>query len=285
MGMIRGVTSIDARSRTQKRNTIVSGRVNTTLANYPPNCLEVQSGLTVRLAASAASPVIVTFANGFQVPAVTGRSLGAQDFTTAIVSNLTVTVPANNTSFIYLDRDSATGVVTLASTTVAPFYGRNRPASPVTSQHHFDTIAYQMSRWTGSVWTTTQRVFVGEVVAGASTISSITTYAYAGLYESDWVTVSAPGARTIESLMGMPINQSLCRILLLGRVNSSDSRPSPLAGYYFSSGDFGAFALASTANNPRIQQDFYVGTYPYYDASTSAWLTSADIKAVFERGF
>jgi hypothetical protein len=57
--------------------------------------------------------------------------------------------------------------------------------TPVANQHWFDLNAMQMKVWNGSSWETKQRVFLGEAVTGASSVTSAITYALQGRYESE----------------------------------------------------------------------------------------------------
>lgn len=45
-----------------------------------------------------------------------------------------------------------------------------------TNLHWFDTSSMTMKYWNGTSWTTVQRVFVGQAIAGASTITSVSSY-------------------------------------------------------------------------------------------------------------
>lgn len=57
--------------------------------------------------------------------------------------------------------------------------------TPLVNQHWFDLNAMQMKVWNGSSWETKQRVFLGEAVTGASSVTSAITYALQGRYESE----------------------------------------------------------------------------------------------------
>ena len=56
--------------------------------------------------------------------------------------------------------------------------------------HWFDLATRTMKRWDGSAWETKQRVFVGEAVTDATTVTSATTYALNGMYDSGWFAVN-----------------------------------------------------------------------------------------------
>ena len=53
-----------------------------------------------------------------------------------------------------------------------------------------------MGQWNGSSWTQHLGVFVGEAVTGASTVTSVTPYAFQGSYVGAW-TNTLPGSGTL----------------------------------------------------------------------------------------
>lgn len=96
------------------RNEVLIGRTDT---NGFPNCLEVGTGFTVDFK-GATTPALLSFANGFD-------SLGAIDYVSTIDTDVGAawTLPANNHSYLYVERNSSTGALTYGSTLVEPQIG------------------------------------------------------------------------------------------------------------------------------------------------------------------
>ncbi len=63
--------------------------------------------------------------------------------------------------------------------------------------HWFNLATFKMLKGTPGAWTAIQRLFVGEVVAGAASISSVITYALMGKYTSALVAMPALSTRTV----------------------------------------------------------------------------------------
>ena len=152
---------------TQIRQTVLSGDSTSGVASF----MTTGSGLTPAFTATA--PLVITFSSGF------GAS-GAVDYVTKLNAGAsTAACTASNTNYVYATYVSATSV-TWGCTTLQPVYQISAPGSPSTGQYWFNTSSYVMQSWNGSSWVTSNTVFVGEAVAGSSTITSVVSYAFQG---------------------------------------------------------------------------------------------------------
>ena len=171
------------------RQTVLSGDSTSGVASF------LTTGSSLTPAYTATSPLVITFAGGF------GTS-GAADLVTSLSSGAaTAACPANNTDYVYATYVSATSV-TWGCTSLQPVYQSTAPGSPSTGQYWFNTSAYVMQSWNGSSWVTSNTTFVGEVVAGSSSISSVVSYAYQGQYDSGLFAVAVSTTYTKAHNLG-----------------------------------------------------------------------------------
>jgi hypothetical protein len=140
----------------------------------------------LNLTLSAASAAFtISFAAGFD-------AYGCVDYIGQYTADQTLLLAANSTSYIYAERNVGTGALSLGYITSGGFsYGTAFPAAPATNLHFFNIRDYQMYYYSGSAWVLCQRVFLGEAVTGASSVTSATTYAYNGFFSSNWQAVVA----------------------------------------------------------------------------------------------
>jgi hypothetical protein len=131
----------------------------------------------------------IAFAGGF-------GSSGSVDYTGSISADTTITLGASNTYYIYADRNVSTGAITLNSTLLAPNYGYGITKSVTNLQHTYEINEGVMYVGNGATATAVQRVFIGEAVTGASTVTSTTTYALMGKYTSAFAAMPANGSST-----------------------------------------------------------------------------------------
>jgi hypothetical protein len=168
------------------RQTVLSGDATSGVASF----MTTGSGLTPAFTATA--PLVMTFAGGF-------GANGAADLVTSLSSGTaTAACPASNTDYVYATYASATSV-TWGCTSLQPVYQSTAPSAPSTGQYWFNTAAYVMQSWSGSAWVASNTVFVGEAVAGPSTITSVVSYAFQRQYVSPW-TNPLPGAATVVTV-------------------------------------------------------------------------------------
>ncbi|PRH85365.1 hypothetical protein C5L14_23275 [Labrys okinawensis] len=168
------------------RQTVLSGPA----ASGLPNFLPATSGslsLTSQNISTGSAALVVTAANGF------GAS-GAANVIGMSTTNLTWSGLAASTT-VYLGVTISGGALTPFSTTLEPVYQRGGTISTTNGQYTFDIVAMQMYLGNGSVANPVNAVFVGEVVTGASSVTSTIAYAYQGIYVYD-DTGSLPGAGT-----------------------------------------------------------------------------------------
>ena len=211
------------------RQTVLSGDTN---ASGQANFITTGSGLTP--AFTATNPLVMTFANGF------GAS-GAVDVVARLTSGATTAAcTANTTNYIYATYVSAASV-TWGTATLQPLYQSTAPTN-TNGQYWFDTTNMQMKLGNGTTWAVVNAVFVGEAVAGASTISSVVSYAFQGQYIAPW-TNTLPGLATVITAsdnLGTPQKTATIEMLNL------------TAEYGFSVGDITSFQVnpVSTVVNP-----------------------------------
>ena len=162
------------------RQTALAGAVD---ANGAANFMAIGSGLAVSLAATAV-PVVVAFAAGF-------GSTGELDFVGRATADLATAWSAltpSTTLYLYVDRNVGTGALTYGFTALAPTYGYGTAKSIVAGQHTYRIDEGVMYVGNGATATAVQRVFLGECLTGAATVTSVITYALMGRFESAWVT-------------------------------------------------------------------------------------------------
>ncbi len=188
--LLNPATGISASIAVSVRQTVASGSTD---ANGLANFLSIGTGLAVNLAATTI-PVNANIAAGFDAN-------GAIDYVARFAADIASAwsaLTANSTLFLYVDRNTSTGAITQSFSALVPVYSTVAPGAPATDQHWFDQTSWQMKRWSGSAWVVVQRVFVGEAVTDASTVTSVATYALNGRYVS--ADVTWPAAATAVSL-------------------------------------------------------------------------------------
>lgn len=267
-GAIAGVTPV--------RQTVLNGSVD---SSGFPNALSIGSGLAVTLTATGTA-FLLSFAAGFD-------SNGSVDYLGSFTANQTLAgLPANASIVVlYVDRDPATGALTLGNTgsNIGFTYEATAPTSPVTGQHWFDLSTYLMKQWSGSAWVTKQRVLIGECTTGASSVTSVTTYAYRGVYRSNWLAVTSNTLYAFNHNLGVQAGSGVFFSLFTSVAGSDgDAVPGNLAflsgasyyGYQFYNGGL------STWKAIQIR----ALEYPVLNAS-NAWLTSGYYKLLGWRNF
>ena len=109
-------------------------------------------------------PILLAFAAGFSL------AQGTIDFLDGISGAISSawTLPANNTCYLYIDKDASTGLLSYGYTVSPDQYMAAAPSSPVLDQHYFNTAEMKMYRYNGSSWEEKRRIFIASVVTGAS---------------------------------------------------------------------------------------------------------------------
>jgi hypothetical protein len=114
------------------------------------------------------TPVLLSFADGF-------NDYGAVDYTQTINRKQSAwSLPANNTSYLYVER-SASGGLTYGSTTLEPMRQPNAPAA-ATDKMYYNTTNEKMYVYTGTYWKEILRVVVAIAVTDATRVKSIKYY-------------------------------------------------------------------------------------------------------------
>lgn len=154
------------------RQTVLGGPVD---ASGAPSFLPATAaGLSItsqNLAAGA--PLVVSAANGF-------AAQGAVDRIGMSTANLTwSSLAPSATNYLYVDV-SLTGLLTPGITTLAPIYQQGGARSTTNGQAVFNISEMSMTVGIGSTAPQAYRVFVGEAVTGAGSVTSTVAYAYQG---------------------------------------------------------------------------------------------------------
>lgn len=114
------------------------------------------------------TPVLLSFADGF-------NDYGAVDYIQTINRKQSAwSLPANNTSWLYVER-SASGGLTYGSTTLEPMRQSNAPAA-ATDKMYYNTTHEKMYVYTGTYWKEILRVVVAIAVTDATRVKSIKYY-------------------------------------------------------------------------------------------------------------
>ena len=166
------------------RQTVQSASVDTSgFANF----IDAGSGLSVVI--SAATTNVKISAAG-----------GSSDRVGMITADTTISgLSANATNYIYADIAS-NGTVTLGSTTLAPIYQIGGTPSTTSGQFTFNIGEMKAYVGSGTLASQAWRVYIGEVVTGASAVTSVISYALNGYYDSGYTnTLPASAVQTIKS--------------------------------------------------------------------------------------
>ena len=144
------------------RNRVLSGKVSNGEFSFL-TC----DNLSVMIDGSQ-TPVLLSFADGF-------NDYGAVDYTQTINRKQSAwSLPANNTSYLYIER-SASGGLTYGSTTLEPMRQPNAPAA-ATDKMYYNTTNEKMYVYTGTYWKEILRVVVAIAVTDATRVKSIKYY-------------------------------------------------------------------------------------------------------------
>ena len=89
------------------------------------------------------------------------------------------------TSYLYIDYNIATGVITFGSTPLQDVYSYAAPKNPALHQHWFDRQNAFMFEWDGSAWQKVYRIFVAKVITAGGKAPTVTPYFAAGQLDSN----------------------------------------------------------------------------------------------------
>lgn len=144
------------------RNRVLSGKVSNGEFSFLTG-----DNLSVMIDGSQ-TPVLLSFADGF-------TDYGAVDYIQTINRKQSAwSLPANNTSYLYVER-SASGGLTYGSTTLEPMRQPNAPAA-ATDKMYYNTTNEKMYVYTGTYWKEILRVVVAIAVTDATRVKSIKYY-------------------------------------------------------------------------------------------------------------
>ena len=154
------------------RQTVLSSAVD---ASGYANFISIGSGLAVNIDGTP-TPVRIAFSAGF-------GANGALNYVGTIDSDTSISsLAANTTNYLFAERDSGTGAVTLGKVSVAPVYSYAAP-SHAANQYWFSIPEMVMYLSNGTdTWTAKQVVFIGEAVTDGSTVTIVVNYALRGEY-------------------------------------------------------------------------------------------------------
>ena len=182
-----------------KRQTVFYGPVD---ANGAGNCL-TKVGNDVKISATAVN-VGMTWAAGIDTEGPVDRLYVYDADTTP---GAWVGFTTDGTFYLYIDYNS--GTPTYGTSTLRPIYQAKTPTTPSTGQFWFDINNYVAYVYSGSTWVATERLYVGEVFVTGSALSTVTTYAYNGRYNSDWFAVATSNTYVKYHNIGVGLTSGL----------------------------------------------------------------------------
>ncbi|WP_448952116.1 hypothetical protein [Labrys neptuniae] len=171
-----------------KRQVALYGPATNGLPSFLP-ATSASLTLTTQNISTGANALVVTAANGF-------GANGATNVVGIATANFSWTLTASVTN--YLCETVSAGALSPCLTTTKPIYQYGGTISTTNGQYTFDIVAMQMYLGNGSVANPVNTVFVGEAVAGASSITSTTAYAYQAYFRY-LDTNSFPAVGTVTS--------------------------------------------------------------------------------------
>ncbi|NBP02421.1 MAG: hypothetical protein EBU90_20350 [Proteobacteria bacterium] len=188
------------------RQTVLSGPKE---SSGKPSFLPSTSGsltlTTTGLTSNA--PLIVTASNGWYAADVsaTPRSFytngGARDLTGFTTNNLSWTLPPSSTSYLYVTVN-VDGSLTTGNTTLAPVYQYHGTPSTTINQSTFNIQEMIMYVGGGTTANQAYRVFVGEAITDASSVTSANSYVYMGRYSGTSANLTAGNPYTFDHNIG-----------------------------------------------------------------------------------
>ncbi len=189
------IVALEAHKHSPVRQTVLTGPID---SNGRADFIESASGLNARTKnITDVLPLIMSYGNGFD-------SHGQYDLIAVLEENMNWnSLPASSTVYLYFDYDPSTGSITAGFTTLVPEYSYVKPSSPSSGQYWYP-MDHRCSGeyYNGSSWVPVIRIFVGEVVTDASSVTSIISYAYQGFYKSDIITTALSTSYSFSHNLG-----------------------------------------------------------------------------------
>lgn len=186
---------------------------------------------------SSSFPLIVRAANG-------NINNGSRNRTGISTTNLTFTgLTASQRNYLYVDVD-VNGALTAGFTTLAPSYQFAGARSIVNLQSTFN-YGVEMSMTVGNGASAVQvyRVFIGEAITNATTVTSTIAYAYNGGYESSLTNIATSNTYTFNHNLGLVPNQLRFEGWIRDTV-SGYVLPYQIDSAFDATGDLNNFAMA-----------------------------------------
>jgi hypothetical protein len=152
-----------------------------------------------------------------------------------ITSNPTwPTLAANTTTYGFIE--DTDGTPTYSISTLAPSYGMTRPASPAAGQFHYD-IRHRGGAvvWDGTAWVERRIICVWEAVTGASTVTTLRSYAILGRYDSPVIPGSQLRQDILSHNLGVPPLLILANCYLIAQVDTIGYVAGDVMPYHMSS--------------------------------------------------
>ena len=250
-----------------KANDWVCNAVNASSvdSNGMPDYFSAGTGLAVDITASEEDEILMDIAG----------------YTQFILENTSISsLTASSTCYLYAEKAASGYTPTLGHTTLAPVYAYIAPSSPSTGQHWYDLARGIMFSYDGADWEEVERIFIGECVTDASSVTSVTAYALKGRYDSGWFAVSANTKYSKSHNLGcIPLDMEL-----LGATSTAGANCHK-AGYYDNgSNTYGGMIWNITNTSFDINDNTSGFDYPVrYGASTSA--ASGYYRVIARRGW
>jgi Na+-translocating ferredoxin:NAD+ oxidoreductase RnfG subunit len=251
------------------RQTVLGAPVDTSgLPSFLPATSASLSITSQNIAAGA--PLVIAAANGF-------NSTGALDRIGISTSNLTWSgLSANTTNYLYVDV-AANGTLTPGSTTLAPIYQQGGTQAVTANQATFNIAQMQMFVGNGSTAPQTYRVFVGEVVTGASTVTSTVAYSLAARYETGRFSIATGTAYSKNHNLGVEPH----RIRVFGSETTGGVLAEPIMYYYSDGGHY-----LGVRNVGRLGLILQTGSYQAQVVNSVGTVNAAvEALVIVERGW
>lgn len=191
------------------RQTVATGPVDTAgLPTFLPATSASLSITSQNLTSTA--PLVSTAAQG-------ATASGQINVTNVATANITWgPVTASNTNYLYVNTSTGAAGFTI----LTPIYQYGGTPAVTSGQFTFNYSEMQGYMGNGTTAPATPLVFVGEVVAGAATITSTIAYAYNGFYDSGY-TATLPGAG-IAVNKNSNVGNSECTVSVLIQCTTAD---------------------------------------------------------------
>ena len=182
------------------RQTVAAGPVDA--SGFPSFLPATSASLSITTQnVSASTPLIVTAAQGFDAS-------GKIDYASQFAANQTWgSLTASSTLYLYVN--AQTGA--LGFTSLVPIYQHGGTPSATNGQFTFNISEMRGYLGNGSTAPATPIVFIGEVVTGASSVTSATAYAYNGRYDSGWTNTLPAGGSAVSRNHNLGVNPSDAR--------------------------------------------------------------------------